>query len=143
MNEFQQAFSRSEGLWRGNVLWIDCWNVDYAEKSLFLFSIFFEVVLNQENLDNQTQYHPQQIFCNLKSLYERYKQIHTRGSLGFISQVYISHMICGHFMRRACILMLTTDITYNVYTQVLLIVYFCDQLKLKENHRKMLEILKL
>lgn len=58
----------------------------------FYFLFFFEVVLNQENLDNQTQYHPQQIFCNLKSLYERYKQIHTRGSLGLhLSSIHIPH----------------------------------------------------
>ena len=58
----------------------------------FFFFFFLEVALNQETLDNQTQYHPQQIFCDLKLLYERYEQVHTRGLLGLhLSSVQIPH----------------------------------------------------
>ena len=48
MNEFQQAFSRSEEVWRGNVL-----RTYFQSLIVLRMKLYIGVELHLENLDNQ------------------------------------------------------------------------------------------
>ena len=88
MNEFQQAIS-SEEVWRENMLWFS--ELDCA-KNFFFFG--FVVKLRQSNIiPSPTK--KSAIWSFYAKDADEYIQENYQG---FISQVYISHMVCGHLM---------------------------------------------
>lgn len=97
MNEFRHAFLRSEEVWRENVVWTNFRSLILLRR-MFFWSFIKLSKLRQSNIvppKDSDKYIQEDDWC-------------------FISQVWIPHMDCGHFMGRTYILKHTANVRCNV-----------------------------
>ena len=103
MNKFQQAFSKSKEVWWENVLWTYYWSliVLRRQKILELSKSHNQAGLYIRKFRKSNIVPPPTNKSAIWRFYTKdtYKHIQ-KDYQGFIFQSYISHINCGHLMRR-------------------------------------------